>query len=89
MNLRMKPATSIRTHMMEVIGLLNELEVMGSEIDCDTQVFMAIETLSELFDQFKVNYSMNNLSYTLTELMKELQSYESIMTKGKGKRKLN
>ena len=71
--------------MLEVMGLLNELEVMGSEIDGETQIFMAMETLSELFDQFKVNYSMNNLTYTLNELMKELQSCEAIMIKGKGK----
>ena len=48
--------------------MLNELEIMGSEIDGETQIFMAMETLSELFDQFKVNYSMNNLTYTLNEL---------------------
>ena len=72
MNCRMKSGTPVRTHMLEVIGILNDLEVMGAEIDGETQVDMAIETLSDMFDAFRLNYSMNKLSYTLTELMKEL-----------------
>ena len=64
MNCRMKQGTSVRVHMLEVIGLLNELEVMGAEIDGETQVYMAIETLSVAFDAFRLNYSMNKLSYT-------------------------
>ena len=72
MNCRMKQGTSVRVHMLEVIGLLNELEVKGAEIDGETQVYMAIETLSDAFDAFRLNYSMNKLNYTLTQLMKEL-----------------
>ena len=87
MNCRMKQGTSVRVHMLEVIGLLNELEVMGAEIDGETQVYMAIETLSDAFDAFRLNYSMNKLNYTLTQLMKELQSTEAVMNKSKGKEK--
>ena len=71
--------------MLDVIGLLNEIEIMGGEIDGETQVDMILETLPESFDSFKLNYSMNKLSYSLTELMKELQAAEALFNKGKNK----
>ena len=45
--------------MLDVIGLLNEIEIMGGKIDGETQVDMILETLPESFDSFKLNYSMN------------------------------
>ena len=42
---------------------------------------MVLEMLSDLFDIFKLNYSMNKLSYNLTELMKELQANEVLFSK--------
>ena len=36
MNLRMKSGTSVRSHMLDVIGLLNEIEIMGGKIDGET-----------------------------------------------------
>ena len=79
MNCRMKSGTPGWTHILEVIGILNDLEVMRAKIDGETQVDMAIETLSDMFDAFRLNYSMNKLSYTLTELMKELQAAETLI----------
>ncbi len=85
MNCRMRPGTSVRDHMLLIISYINEMEIMGAEIDGDTQVDMILETLPEMFDSFKLNYSMNKLSYTLTELMKELQAAEALLLKGKRK----
>jgi hypothetical protein len=42
---------------------------------------MILETLPETFDTFKLNYSMNKLEYTVTELMKELQTAEALTKK--------
>ena len=58
--------------MLEVIALLNDMEIMWALIDEETQVDIVLETLSDSFNTFKLNYSMNKLSYNLTELMKEL-----------------
>ena len=44
---------------------------------------MVFETLFDSFDTFKLNYSMNKLSYNLKELMKELQATEALLSKGK------
>ena len=71
-NYWMMPGTPIRVHMLEVITLLNNIETMGPLINKETQVDMVFETLSDSFDTFKLNYSINKLSYNLTELIKEL-----------------
>src|SRR5215813_13036254 len=40
---------------------------------------MIMETLPKSFFQFKSNYVMNKLSFTLTQLLNELTVYESMM----------
>ena len=82
----MRPRTLVRVHMLEVIALLNDMEIMGALIDEETQVDMVLETLSDSFDTFKLNYSMNKLSYNFTELMKELQAVEALFSKGKNRK---
>ena len=42
-----------------------------------------METLSKSFLQFKSNYVMNKLTFSLTELLNELTTYESMMDKHK------
>ena len=81
----MRPETLVRVHILEVIALLNDMEIMRALIDEETQVDIVLETLSDSFDTFKLNYSMNKLSYNLTELMKELQAVEALFSKGKNK----
>ena len=40
---------------------------------------MIMETLPKSFLQFKSNYVMNKLSFTLTQLLNELTHYESML----------
>ncbi|KAI3471446.1 hypothetical protein Pfo_031193, partial [Paulownia fortunei] len=79
MNMRMKPGTPVRDHMLALIAQFNVAEVLGAEIKSETQVDMALETLPEMFSQFKVSYNMNKLNMSLTELMKELQNAENVL----------
>ena len=72
--------------MLEVIALLNDMEIMGALIDKETQVDMVLETLYDSFDTFKLNYSINKLSYNLMELMKELQADKALFSKWKNRR---
>ena len=58
--------------MLEVLVLLNDMKIMEVLIDEETQVYIVLKMFSDLFDTFKLNYSMNKLNYNLTELMKEL-----------------
>ncbi|XP_057958543.1 uncharacterized protein LOC131151307 [Malania oleifera] len=56
-----------------MIGLLNELEILGAEINGETQVDIILQPLPNYFKQFFLNYNMNKLSYSLEKLHKELQ----------------
>ena len=46
---------------------------------------MILETLAEYFNSYKLNYSVNKLSCSLTELIKELQAAEVLFNKDKNK----
>ncbi|XP_073152236.1 uncharacterized protein [Henckelia pumila] len=77
--MRMKPGMPVKDHMLALIGQFNVAEVLGAEIKSETQVDMTLETLPEMFSQFKVSYNMNKLNMSLIELMKELQNAESVL----------
>ena len=64
-----------------MISLLNELEILGAEIDAEMQVDIVLQSLLESFKQFYLNYNINKFSYTLVELLKELQTAESLNRK--------
>jgi hypothetical protein len=66
-----------------MISYLNELEILGAEIDADSQVDMILQSLPDSFNQFKLNYTMNKNVYSLSELMNRLCAMEGILkTKG-------
>ena len=84
MNAKMKRGTPVRDHVLNMINYFGEAEVHGATIDDRTQVSMILETLLPDFLQFKSNYVMNKLNYKMTQLLNELQTFESI-SKDKGK----
>ena len=49
MNCRMKARTPVRDYMMLIISYLNEMEILGSEIDGETKIDMILETLPRVF----------------------------------------
>ena len=71
-NLRQKKGQTVREHMMKVIAYLNELKILGAEIDVEIKNYMVLNTLSDDFAQFKIDYELNKKDYTLVALMKDL-----------------
>ena len=63
-----------------MIALLNDIEIIGALIDEESQVDMVLETLSDSFDTFKLNYSMNQVSYNLMKLMKDIRADERALS---------
>ena len=80
MNLRQKKGQQVHEYMMKVIAL-NELEILGFEIDAKIKNHMVLNTLSDTFAQFKIDYELNKKDYTLATLMKDLQIIENILKK--------
>ena len=62
-----------------MVSNLNTLEVLGADFDGESQVDMILQSLSESFKEFKLNYNMNKNIYSLSELMNELVATESIL----------
>ena len=79
MNTRMSEGIPVRDHTIKMIGLFNELGDLGADIDWETQNKMVLETLPPSFNHFKLNYSMNELEWSLTELIQQLQIAETIV----------
>ncbi|KAI9169007.1 hypothetical protein LWI28_005411 [Acer negundo] len=84
MNLMMKPGQAVKDHMMKVIAHLNIAELHGAEIDGETKIDMVVNSLSDSFDQFKLDYTLNKKEYSLQGLMQDVQTAEKILMKGKG-----
>lgn len=63
------------------MGYLNQLEIMGHQIDANTQVKTIVQSLSGSFNQFLFNYAMNRIEYTLPKLLNELVETKELMKK--------
>ena len=62
-----------------MISHLNELEILGAEIDGESQVDIVLMSLPESYKNFRLNYCMSKGNYSLAELLKELQTAEGIL----------
>ena len=78
-NTKMTESTSVREHCLRMISNLNILEVLGADIDGESQVDMILQSLPESFKEFRLNYNMNKKIYSLSELMNELVAAEGIL----------
>ena len=78
-NTKMVEGTSVREHYLRMISHLNRLEVLGADIDGESQADMILQSLPESFMEFRLNYNINKKIYTLSKLMNELVVVEGIL----------
>ena len=78
-NIEIAEVTLMREHCLRMISHLNILEVLGADIDGESQADMILQSLPESFKEFRLNYNMNKKIYTLFELMNELVVAEGIL----------
>ena len=81
MNTTMAETTPVRDHVLKMISLLNELEILGAEIDGESQVDIILQSLPYSYKQFFLNYNMNKPQWTLAQFLKELISAEGLIKK--------
>ena len=75
----MAEGSSVREHCLTMISNLNTLKVLGADINGESQVDMKLQSLSESFKEFRLNYNMNKNIYSLFELINELVAAEGIL----------
>ena len=81
-NAKMLEGTLVQLHVLKMISFLNELETLGANIDAQTQVDMILNSLPQSFAQFKLNYNMNQMNFSMSELMSYLQSAKGVIKPG-------
>ena len=59
LNTKMAEGTPVRDHVLKMIAHLNELEILRSEIDGESQIDIVLMSLPESFKNFCLNYSMS------------------------------
>ena len=65
MGAKMVEGTLIREHVLKMIEFSNELETLGATIDTQTQVDIILNSLPASFAQFKLNYNMNQMNFSM------------------------
>ncbi|TYK23781.1 retrovirus-related pol polyprotein from transposon tnt 1-94 [Cucumis melo var. makuwa] len=78
-NAQMNEGASVREHVLNMMVHFNVAEMNEAIIDEASQVIFILESLPESFLQFRSNVVMNKISYTLTTLLNELQTFKSLM----------
>ena len=78
MNTQMAEGTPVRDHVFLMMSHINELEVLGAEIDAETQIDIILMSLPKGFEQLFLNYNMNKRMCSLAELLTELQAAEGL-----------
>ena len=79
LNTKMAEGSPVQEHVLKMISHLNELEVLGAEVDGETQIDIVLMSLPESFSNFRLTYNMSKSNYSLAELLKELQAAEGII----------
>lgn len=83
MNSKMKPGTPVKDHMLKLMGYFAEAKDNGANLESKIQSEMVFSSLSKDFVGFKAAYNLGDKELELTQLMKQLQSYELMMNGGK------
>ena len=74
LNTKMAEGTPVQDHILKMTAHLNKLEILGDEIDGESQVDIVLMSLPKSLKKFCLNYIMSKRSYSLVELLKELQA---------------
>ena len=57
LNTKMAEGTPVRDHVLKMISHLNELEILGAEIDGESQVDIMLMSLPKSYKNFCLKYS--------------------------------
>lgn len=77
MNTKMVEGTPVREHTLKMMAYFSYAQIHGADIDGETQIDMILGSLPNNFNQFWLNYNIEKMFVSLSELMKELQDEET------------
>ena len=93
----MAEGASVSPHVLKMKGYIDHLERLGFPISQELATDMILNSLPESYDQFVINYNMNNMEKSISELygmlktakqsIKKKPSTVLMVQKGKGMKK--
>ncbi|XP_042423332.1 uncharacterized protein LOC122010935 [Zingiber officinale] len=75
----LEEGNQVGSHVFKMIGYIERLENLGSKLDQDMTVDLILSSLPLSFSQFVLNFNMNNMDKSLTDLMVMLKTAEKDM----------
>lgn len=73
---KLRDGQSVQDHCLNMIKDLEELEKLGVILDRDFQIDVILQSLSDAFGQFTMNFHMHKMQCTLAELLNMLVTAE-------------
>ncbi|XP_031392256.1 uncharacterized protein LOC116204302 [Punica granatum] len=76
---RMQEGTKVAAHVQKMIRLIQQLEKLEFQMDKELHVDLVLQSLPDSFLGFIVNFHMNKLSCSLSELLNMLVTAHNVM----------
>ncbi|KAL0411524.1 UNVERIFIED_CONTAM: hypothetical protein Slati_3742100 [Sesamum latifolium] len=77
----MTEGSSVQSHGVKMLSLIEKLEDLKVRLDNDTYIDMILQSLPPSYDPFIINYNMNGLEKTIHELINMVVQYEAMTHK--------
>ena len=81
LNINMAEGTLVWDHVLKMIAHLNELEILGAEIDDESQVDIVLMSLPESYKNFRLNYSMSKGTIPWQNFLKNCRQQRGSLAK--------
>ncbi|KAK8606395.1 hypothetical protein V6N13_030678 [Hibiscus sabdariffa] len=82
---KMSEGSSVGAHVIKMMGYIQTLEKLGFALNDELAIDVILQSLSDSFNQFVLNFNMNEINKTLPQLLGMLRTAESNMKKGGSK----
>ncbi|XP_071689070.1 uncharacterized protein [Rutidosis leptorrhynchoides] len=73
---KMTEGTSVSSYVLKMKSYIDQLERLGSSIGPELAIDLILNSLPKSYDQFILNYNMNNLEKSISELHLMLKTAE-------------
>ncbi|KAL4304477.1 hypothetical protein GQ457_10G009610 [Hibiscus cannabinus] len=82
---KMSEGSPVGAHVIRMMGYIQELEKLGFPLNDELAIDVLLQSLTDSFNQFVLNFSMNEINKTLPQLVSMLRTAESNIKKGGSK----
>ncbi|KAK8506958.1 hypothetical protein V6N12_009269 [Hibiscus sabdariffa] len=82
---KMSEESLVGAHVIKMMGYIQALEKLGFPLNIGLAIDVVLQSLSDSFNQFVLNFNMNEINKTLPQLLGMLRTAESNMKRGGSK----